>query len=142
MSSSVCCAVSEECVRLVQVLVEAQTLDGEAHSLLLQNAETVRLIGPSVPSNAASNRQDRKADSTSAESSISSERSIYFGVKKKKEADVESGIERESAEKSEGRMAWRALSVSELQLGDQVYVLRQAAARHTGISIKEFVSER
>ncbi|CAL8468068.1 g7607 [Coccomyxa elongata] len=29
------------------VLLEAETVDGQAHSLLLQNAETVRLVGPS-----------------------------------------------------------------------------------------------
>ena len=32
----------------MQVLVEAETLDGARHSILLQNAETVRLIGPST----------------------------------------------------------------------------------------------
>ncbi|EIE20726.1 DHQS-domain-containing protein, partial [Coccomyxa subellipsoidea C-169] len=69
------------------VLLEAETPDGEAHSLLLQNAETVRLIGPSEP-------------------------------------------------------LGKAVSVSELQVGQAVYVRRQAAARHTGISIDEFIRER
>ncbi|KAK9826503.1 hypothetical protein WJX81_007331 [Elliptochloris bilobata] len=35
-----------KCERRPLVLVEAATADGERHSLLLQNAETVRLVGP------------------------------------------------------------------------------------------------
>jgi 3-dehydroquinate synthase class II len=89
----------------VQVLVEAETPDGEVHSLLLQNAETVRLVGPSgePPSR------------------------------------VLGGSAAEGEQPSAG---WQAVSVSELQVGQAVYVRRQAAARHTGISIEEFIRER
>jgi 3-dehydroquinate synthase class II len=75
----------------VQVLVEAVTSDGEVHSHLLQNAETVRLVGPGGGGAAP---------------------------------------------------AWRAVSVSELAEGDELWVLRQGAARHTGVSIEESIVER
>lgn len=76
------------------VLVEAVTPDGQAHSHLLQNAETVRLVGPA--------------------------------------GEGEGG--------DEG--GWRAVSVSELAPGDEVFILRQGGARHTGISIEESIVER
>jgi 3-dehydroquinate synthase class II len=77
------------------VLVEASTAQGQAYSILLQNAETVKLVGP-VPGS--------------------------------------------SSEK--GGNGWRAVSVSMLAPGDTVYVLEQGAARHTGISIEESITER
>jgi len=46
------------------VLVEAETPDGERHSALLQNAETVRLIGPSIV--AAANNSAPNPPSASA----------------------------------------------------------------------------
>ena len=76
------------------VLVEAETSGdgGGRHSVLLQNAETVKLVGPSG------------------------------------DAGDSSG--------------WRAVSVAQLAQGDRVYVLRQPAARHTGLAVEEGVSER
>ena len=38
---------------VVQVLVEAQTEDGMLHSIILQNAETVKLVGLAEPAPAA-----------------------------------------------------------------------------------------
>lgn len=81
------------------VLVEAQTEDGVEHSIILQNAETVKLVGPR---------------------------------KKSSSGDVESG----------GKKEWRTLSVSEIVPGDEVYVLVQNAARHTGVSIEESITEK
>lgn len=75
------------------VLVEAETEDGVKHSILLQNAETVRLVAPDELSLASS--------------------------------------------KSAG-----AVSVTELQVGQPVYVHLQGAARHTGISIQENILEK
>jgi 3-dehydroquinate synthase class II len=73
------------------VLVEAKTSDGGYHSILLQNAETVRLIGP-----------DDGSDT-----------------------------------------GWRAISVSKLQVGDELLLLLQGdGARHTGILILEQISEK
>ena len=87
------------------MLVEAETPDGEAHSLLLQNAETVRLIGPS--------------------------------------GEPPMRVLRGSASEGEcSSVSWQAVSVSELQVGQAVYVRRQGAARHTGISIDEFIREQ
>ena len=83
---------------LPQVLVEAETADKFRHSILLQNAETVRLVGPAT-------------------------------------VHGDGG----SAKQVNG---WRAVSVSELKEGAQLYVLRQDGARHTGISISEQIVER
>lgn len=75
------------------VLVEAATQDGERHSVMLQNAETVRVVGPS------------------------------------------------GGASGEAR-GWRAISVSEVRVNDGLLVLRQQAARHTGIGIDEQIIER
>ncbi len=75
------------------VLVEAATQDGERHSVMLQNAETVRVVGPGSG------------------------------------ASVET-------------RGWRAISVSEVRVNDELLVLRQQAARHTGIGIDEQIIER
>jgi 3-dehydroquinate synthase class II len=84
------------------MLVEAETPDGTKHSTLLQNAETVRLVGPAAaPPGAAQGSTD-----------------------------------------SSDAAAWQAVSVSALHVGQQVYVLQQQGARHTGISIQERISER
>ena len=85
----------------MQVLVEAKTIDDVVHSLLLQNAETVRLVGPAHVSQAAND-------------------------------DGEEG----------GQASWRAVSVSEMRVGDKVFLRQQGAARHTGISINESIVER
>ncbi|KAA6426747.1 MAG: 3-dehydroquinate synthase-like [Trebouxia sp. A1-2] len=97
------------------VLVEAETQDGQRHSILLQNAETVRLIGPRMTMSSVSNMVD--------ESGLS---------QKPKHSDVSSSQQSESD----------AVSVSELQVGQPVYLHLQGAARHTGISIQENIVER
>lgn len=89
----------------MQVLVEAKTSDDVVHSLLLQNAETVRLVGP-------------------ASTSLPSEQAAGNG------------------NEGEGQVSWRAVSVSEMQVGDRVFLRQQGAARHTGISINESILER
>ena len=87
------------------MLVEAKTEDDGVHSLLLQNAETVRLVGPA--------RQGEPCDRAG------------------------------NGPSNDGRqVSWRAISVSQLQLGDKVFLRQQDAARHTGISIKESIVER
>lgn len=83
-------------IYVVQVLIEAKTSDGEVHSILLQNAETVKLVGPAAAGNGPG------------------------GV----------------------CTDWEAIAVSQLNVGDTVYVLRQGAARHTGVAIKERITER
>ena len=76
------------------LMVTAQTADGQAHSLLLQNAETVRLVAPAPSSGAG------------------------------------------------GEQGWRAVSVAELAVGDDVLLHRQGGARHTGIAIDEQILEK
>ena len=90
------------------MLIEAETADHAVHSLLLQNAETVRLVGPAEQSSAASGE----------------------------------GTERDGASQGNGAAGWRAVSVSQIQVGDKVYLRQQGAARHTGISIEESIVER
>jgi 3-dehydroquinate synthase class II len=90
------------------VLVEAVTAGGDVISTLLQNAETVRLIGP-APGGSGSGSGGNGSGSGSGSGS--------------------------------GGAKWRAVSVSELAEGDEVFVLEQAAARHTGIAIEERISE-
>ena len=70
--------------------MEAETQDGQRHSIMLQNAETVRLIGP----------QPEQSGPTTA------------------------------------------VSVTELQVGQLVFLHLQGAARHTGISIEEHIVEK
>lgn len=71
--------------------MEAETQDGQRHSIMLQNAETVRLISPQ------------------------GERAV---------------------------LSSDAVSVTELHVGQPVYLHLQDAARHTGISIKEQIVEK
>jgi len=99
----------------MQVLVEAETQDGQRHSILLQNAETVRLIGPRMTMPSVSNMEDESGRSQTPQQS-----------------DV-SGSQQAQPD---------AVSVSELQIGQPVYLHLQGAARHTGISIQENIVEK
>ena len=90
------------------MLIEAETADHAVHSLLLQNAETVRLVGPAKQSSTALGK----------------------------------GANGDGEGKDDGAAGWRAVSVSEMQVGDKVYLRQQGAARHTGISIEESIVEQ
>ena len=94
----------------LQVLVEAVTSEGLPLSLQLQNAETVKLVGPSALS---------AVDDVPA--SVSGCATTGDGA---------------------AEAAWRAISVSELGVGDRLLVLLQEGARHTGIAIEESIVER
>ena len=115
-----------------QVLVEAELPDGEPCSVLLQNAETVRLVGP-APGGSSS--------SLSLSSSSSSRKSSQAGANAASAAAAEDGFIWQQGG-SGSSSSWRAISVSELVPGDQVYVLRQGGARHTGVAIEESITER
>ena len=78
------------------MLIEAVSQDGTAISLQLQNAETVKLVGPSC--------------------SPSSSPKSY--------------------------LLQRTISVADLKVGDEVLALLQEGARHSGMSIQEFILER
>ncbi|GIL45347.1 hypothetical protein Vafri_2610 [Volvox africanus] len=88
------------------------------HSLMLQNAETVKLVGPARghASRAAPKPLEEGAGKVDAAVSCSGA----------------SGVD----------VAWCAISVSELQPGDLVNVLLQPPARHTGIAVEEFILEK
>ena len=81
--------------RCTQVLIEAETTDGQPHSILLQNAETERQVVP-----------PKEGSSATVQGSAGT------------------------------------VSVSELQIGQNVLMRLQGAARHTGISIQENIVEK
>ncbi|GIL94034.1 hypothetical protein Vretimale_370 [Volvox reticuliferus] len=99
-------------------LVEQGAGEVTQHSLMLQNAETVKLVGPARghASQARPKRLEEEAD------------------------DVEAAVPRCGV--SGADVAWCAISVSELQPGDLVNVLLQPPARHTGIAVQEFILEK
>ena len=97
--------------------MEAETQDGQRHSILLQNAETVRLIGPGhAQSGASGQHSSQQTDPEASGSTVSAE-------------------EEQQAQSD-------AVSVSELQTGRLVYLHLQGSARHTGISIQEKIVEK
>ena len=136
-----------------QVLVEVETRDGGRHSLMLQNAETVKLVGPQQPqpqrhtgdgSSSGSSSSSIGSGSGSGNSSGSSESMTVAGDGSgcSSSGSGSSSSTGSGSSSSSGSRSWRAISVSALQPGDCVYVLLQAAARHTGIAIEEFVVEK
>ncbi len=150
------------------------------HSVLLQNAETVKLVGPAsaamsaaVPPSPATAimaeqvqqpaakaqptfaapptfKSGREAAPTTTTSSAPSS-STPDAAAQVPSAPAAAHAEPPPAEASPasggpGRQpqppSWRTLSVSSLQPGDQVFVLLQPPARHTGIAIEEFIVEK
>lgn len=95
------------------MLVVAETSDGQEHSILLQNAETVKLVGPSAADGALS---------------------IVDG-------GTSSALPGPRAGK--GSAAWRALAVTDLEPGDSLYVKRSEAGtgRHMGTAVQETLNE-
>eukprot|EP00878_Enallax_costatus_P032812 GHUV01036105.1.p1 GENE.GHUV01036105.1~~GHUV01036105.1.p1 ORF type:complete len:487 (+),score=137.32 GHUV01036105.1:487-1947(+) len=105
------------------MLVEAETADGMRHSTLLQNAETVQLVGPRASRPEAVTSREGKAGTSSSPPSSS-------------------GTVQEPPPQHVAQPQWQAVAVTELQPGQHVYVLRQDGARHTGISIQETITEK
>ena len=113
------------------VLVQAATAEGQLHSILLQNAETVKLVGPAAVHGAGAARTGGAERSSGGPSS-----------QEQAAPPLAAGS---SPGKSSGGTSgnpWRAISVSELRPGDRLFVHRQAAARHTGLSIEEQITEK
>jgi 3-dehydroquinate synthase class II len=112
--------------------VEARTPDGQLHSVLLQNAETVRLVGPGLlPAAAEAVQQEEPSAPLAAEAEATS------GGSKRGAGGADSAA---GADKP-GSVSWRAVAVAALRPGDAVYVHQQAAARHTGVAVREWVRE-
>ena len=131
--------------------MEAQTPDGQTHSILLQNAETVRLVGPIRVAGKEEGLDLGLGvlDSLdSPEDPTTERRTLDMTVPVRPITVVEDTVQEGSAENAgEAAMqqgpatGWFATPVSSLQPGHVVYVLRQQAARHTGISIQEAILE-
>ena len=105
------------------VLIHATTPDGAGYSILLQNAETVKLVGP------------RNLNFPEEEASA-----LYLDRNRRTNTNTLSrGV---SSDDHKIVQDWRTISVSQLCAGDEVYVLVQDGARHTGIRIEESICER
>ncbi|PNH07549.1 3-dehydroquinate synthase [Tetrabaena socialis] len=153
------------------VLVELQTQpDGRRHSLMLQNAETVKLMGPVAgedgegkeqqqPGNGVGDAATTAAGMGAADNAAAAGAAAGAPVEGTSAAAPGAGApgparDRPSSGGNGGRSGgggrgsaaggrgWRTISVSALQPGDRVFVLLQAAARHTGIAIEEFIVEK
>ena len=97
------------------VLVEAAAPGGGGTvSTLLQNAETVKLVGPA----AAGTTGGGGGGSGGGDGGGSG-----------------------SGGGSDQQRPWRAIPVTELKAGDRVFLYEQEGARHTGIAIQERISE-
>lgn len=169
-------------VACVQVMVELETTDPEGttatHSVLLQNAETVKLVGPAaaaapssppataieaapVPQQPAPQAQPasvvpltltsgKEAGCTTATTSSAPSSSTPDAAARVPSNPAEHAKPpRAGASPASGGPgsqkqvpSWRTLSVSSLRPGDQVFVLLQPPARHTGIAIEEFIVEK
>lgn len=108
------------------MLVEARTPEGDTLSVLLQNAETVKLIGPADGEAQQQGQQQQ-------------------GQRQQQRGEEEDSSAAPAAPAAASMPAaaggWRAIPVSSLREGDAVFVLPQHGARHTGISIEERVRE-
>lgn len=142
----------------LQVAVGVRTADGQTLSVMLQNAETVKLVGPqtsehsrsvphSVPSSSptspssaagAASNESTASSSQGEGSEASSGSSSAEGRRGQQEVESDPSSSSSSNEK-----AWRTLSVSTLKEGDEVFVYRpKSAARHMGHAINEFIHEQ
>lgn len=134
----------------MQVLVEAELPGGERCSVLLQNAETVRLVGPALldssgggGSNSASSghaavgHRQQRVGASGTGSAAAGARLGDVG-----HAGREGSGGGAAAAAPAPPQAWQAVSVSQLVPGHQLFVLRQEGARHTGVAIQESITER
>ncbi|KAG2491204.1 hypothetical protein HYH03_010414 [Edaphochlamys debaryana] len=120
------------------VVVELRCPDGSPASLMLQNAETVKLLGP-APAPAPAPAPPPAAAQASASTPAPAQ--AGEGTADKGAAGT-GGPGAGGAAGAGAGATWRAVSVSALAPGDRVFVLQAAAARHTGIAIEEFILEK
>lgn len=114
------------------VCIDAETGDGQRHSVILQNAETVKLVGPTAQPSTGST-----STSSSAVTSHTSRTHSSSGRGTEALSDAPAG----SAAPPDTR-AWRAIAVSEVAQGDSVLVHLSEAGRHLGHAVKETLTER
>ena len=128
------------------VLVAARTEDGVEHSIIVQNAETVKLVGPpgqsssgvtttqtSTPRAVEEAARHEHGGSTAAQASDASAASVQS-------ASAVSAAQRAQALPDAGG-AWRAIAVTDLRVGDALFVRRSDAGRHMGHAIQEQLRE-
>lgn len=108
--------------------MEAELPDGDRCSALLQNAETVRLVGPPAKGSAGGAAPAPAEDG--------------FVWQLGKEGRAATAAAPKQQQQRRQQPGWQAVSVSELQKGQQLFVLRQGGARHTGVAIEESITER
>ncbi|GFH11913.1 hypothetical protein HaLaN_16479 [Haematococcus lacustris] len=118
------CPVASNCTSLIvfmqcEILVEAQLADGDLVSVLLQNAETVRLVGSQSEQPGG---RTQVAGTALVQSSVNGLNS--------RDADTEVG----SVDAPELSAQWRAVPVTQLQVGHTLLVHQPSAgARHMGL---------
>lgn len=135
-----------------QVLVEARDAAGGTHSVLLQNAETVKLVGLApggcAPQTGVEAGLGLTSSGSSSSSRGSSSGSSSGGGAESSQGSAQGDVESQQ-EGGPGRVddherrTWRVISVAALKPGDHVLLHRPAtAARHMGIPIQEFIVEQ
>lgn len=108
------------------VLVAAVTADGDEHSIILQNAETVKLVGP-----VASERQDTSQAQPGGGAAGGSGSDQQGTHKAAACATVSVSIARD----------WGTVSVTEVRPGQELFVRRSHAGRHMGMPVWQTLSE-
>lgn len=124
---------------------------GERHSLMLQNAETVKLVGPTESKSSRQYQQplpqlDRgelkdRPPPPAAGGGKAGQGGFGQGGSGLV-ATAGAGAGWGGGEVPGADSGWRSISVSQLQPGDEVYVMLQSPGRHTGIAVQEFILEK
>jgi hypothetical protein len=108
------------------VLVAAVTADGQEHSIILQNAETVKLVGPEV-----SEGRDTAQTQRGGEAARGSAKD------RQGHREVAAG----GAVPVPVAQHWGAVAVTEVQPGLELFVRRSHEGRHMGMPVQETLSE-
>lgn len=107
--------------------IEADTQDGQRHSVILQNAETVKLVGPAAQSSDAAGAASSPPGTSSAAADVELDAHMH---------------ETATTDSKQASRAWQTRAVSEMVAGDVVYVSRSEAGRHMGHAVQETLIER
>lgn len=119
------------------LLVAAETSDGQEHSILLQNAETVKLVGPPSPSSAGSSSPSGSSNSLRVEGGGAAGSPPAGGER------AGANSKGTNSDKGTNGATWHAHAVTELEPGDYLYVKRSASGtgRHLGTAVQETLNE-
>lgn len=114
--------------RRPMVLVRAEVQGGDAVSVILQNAETVKLVCPAAPQ--AATEENVEAESASSASPF---------VQALEEEPQQVRVEEAHADAA-GR-GWCVRAVTDIAIGDTVLVKLSDAGRHMGMVVQETLTE-